>query len=405
MVDEVLEKDVIESPLWLCLLISQPLSQHSNSSFTSTKPPTTPPPLSSPPPLPPPPPPSTPVLSISSTAFHRNPSSATPSNALLPFPPFSTSTPSYSNHYATLTLSNPPNNSLIRTASFKPYTIPTPTSAPPSTITATLVPISSTLMAKSTEEPLKPLFDYHHAQLFDVVCLNDDCSDSSPAFSPKRRRHSYTAVDKNEKFIEVVDCEDKEEDDWLSPPPKVSVDTLKFDEEQPLCISGDGGVGIYIWGITDPFAQEPIKQLFEQKDWRYTGIHALAISRTGHLYTGSGDKSIKAWSLQVMGLYSFCDHSGYTDGTVRLWCLSDHSPLTVLREDAPGNVTFVLSLATYGDALVVAHENGCMKDAQNRVAAFALHCLFSDLPIHLPIIEPYASLVLHWVECDFSYIL
>ncbi|KAI7981601.1 hypothetical protein LOK49_Contig28G00001 [Camellia lanceoleosa] len=122
---------------------------------------------------------------------------------------------------------------------------------------------------------------------------------------------------------------------------------MQLDEEQPLCISGDGGVGIYIWGITDPFGQEPIKKLFEQKDWCYTGIHALAISGTGYLYTGSGDKSIKAWSLQ--------------DGTVQLWCLSDHSPLIVLGEDAPRNVTFVLSLATYGDALVVAHENGCMK--------------------------------------------
>lgn len=54
-------------------------------------------------------------------------------------------------------------------------------------------------------------------------------------------------------------------------------------------------------------------------------------------------------------------YSGSWDGTVRLWCLSDHSPLTVLGEDVPGNVTFVLSLGTYGDALVVAHENGCMK--------------------------------------------
>ncbi|KAI7996820.1 putative small ubiquitin-related modifier 8 [Camellia lanceoleosa] len=91
-------------------------------------------------------------------------------------------------------------------------------------------------MAESTEE-LEPLFDYHRVQPFDVVCLDDDCSDSSPAFSPKRRKLSYTAVetlDKNEKFIEVVDCEDKEEDDWLPPPPKVSADTLKLGEDSTI---------------------------------------------------------------------------------------------------------------------------------------------------------------------------
>ncbi|XP_052188251.1 uncharacterized protein LOC127798727 isoform X2 [Diospyros lotus] len=155
------------------------------------------------------------------------------------------------------------------------------------------------------------------------------------------------------------------------------------DEAQPLCISGDSGGGIYIWGISNPFGQEPIKKLFEQKDWRYSGIHALAISGTGYLYTGSGDKLIKAWSLKdysvshvmnghksVVSTLAVCNgvlYSGSWDGTVRLWSLSDHSPLAVLGEDAPGNVTSVLSLAACGDALVVAHENGCMKIWRNDV--------------------------------------
>jgi ATP-dependent RNA helicase DHX29 len=39
-----------------------------------------------------------------------------------------------------------------------------------------------------------------------------------------------------------------------------------------------------------------------------------------------------------------------------------------------------------------------LQDAQNRVAAFALHQLFPDLPIHLAIINPYSSLVLQWKQ-------
>ncbi|KAL2513889.1 RNA helicase family protein [Forsythia ovata] len=38
------------------------------------------------------------------------------------------------------------------------------------------------------------------------------------------------------------------------------------------------------------------------------------------------------------------------------------------------------------------------EDAQNKVAAYALHCLFPDLPVHLALSEPYASLVLKWKE-------
>lgn len=54
-------------------------------------------------------------------------------------------------------------------------------------------------------------------------------------------------------------------------------------------------------------------------------------------------------------------YSGSWDGTVRLWCLSDHSPLTVLGEDTLGNVASVLSIAADGNMLIVAHENGSIK--------------------------------------------
>ncbi|KAJ4717401.1 putative ATP-dependent RNA helicase [Melia azedarach] len=43
-----------------------------------------------------------------------------------------------------------------------------------------------------------------------------------------------------------------------------------------------------------------------------------------------------------------------------------------------------------------------VEDAQNRVAAFALHNLFPDLSIHLAITEPYASLVLQWKQGESS---
>ncbi|EOA34704.1 hypothetical protein CARUB_v10022272mg [Capsella rubella] len=39
-----------------------------------------------------------------------------------------------------------------------------------------------------------------------------------------------------------------------------------------------------------------------------------------------------------------------------------------------------------------------VEDAQNRVAAFALHKLFPDLPVHFAITEPYASIVLIWKQ-------
>lgn len=70
-------------------------------------------------------------------------------------------------------------------------------------------------------------------------------------------------------------------------------------QEKPLCISADRGGGIYAWEINETLAQKPLKKWYEEKDWRYSGIHALAVSECGCLYTGSGDRLIKAWLLRV----------------------------------------------------------------------------------------------------------
>lgn len=155
------------------------------------------------------------------------------------------------------------------------------------------------------------------------------------------------------------------------------------DGEQQLCVSADSGSGICVWKIHSPMMEEPLKKWYEQKDWRYSGIHALAYSRNGYLYTGSGDKLIKAWSLQDCTLSCSMDghksvvstmvafdgvlYSGSWDGTVRLWCLSDHSPLAVLGEDIPGSMSPVLSITGERHFLVAVHENGSIKVWKNDV--------------------------------------
>lgn len=76
---------------------------------------------------------------------------------------------------------------------------------------------------------------------------------------------------------------------------------LVYVGDEQLCISADSGGGIFVWSSSFPLGQEPLKKWYEQKDWRYTGIHALTFfSGNGNLYTGSGDKAIKVWSVKVI---------------------------------------------------------------------------------------------------------
>lgn len=85
-------------------------------------------------------------------------------------------------------------------------------------------------MTESTEE-LEPLFDYSRVQPLNFVCIDDDFSDSSPASSPKRRKTSGPAEESKRNVVDVIDCEKKDEEDWLPPPPQVSGHSKKLVEE------------------------------------------------------------------------------------------------------------------------------------------------------------------------------
>ncbi|KAH9623191.1 hypothetical protein KSS87_001356 [Heliosperma pusillum] len=155
------------------------------------------------------------------------------------------------------------------------------------------------------------------------------------------------------------------------------------DQGKPLCISADNGGDIYSWEVIQPFGQTPFKKWCEEKDWRYSGIHALAVSEYGYLYTGSGDRLIKAWSLKDSSLLCSMEghksvvstlaisngvlYSGSWDGSVRLWSLHDHSPLAVFGEDTPGIVTPVLRLYAEENVVVAAYDKGLLKIWMNDV--------------------------------------
>ncbi|KAK8916202.1 hypothetical protein KSP39_PZI023253 [Platanthera zijinensis] len=154
-----------------------------------------------------------------------------------------------------------------------------------------------------------------------------------------------------------------------------------IDGAQPLCISGDSRSGIFIWHVGISTGQESLTNWYEHNDWRYSGIHSLAVSGTSHLYTGGGDKSIKAWSLQDYSLSCVMSghrstvssltvsngvlYSGSWDGIIRLWSLYDHSLLSELGDNTPGSSYPVLSLSAGPHFVLSSYEDGCIKVWKN----------------------------------------
>lgn len=78
--------------------------------------------------------------------------------------------------------------------------------------------------------------------------------------------------------------------------------------------------------------------------------HTLVCSMEGH-------KSV----VSTLALCNGVLYSGSWDGTVRLWCLNDHTPLAVFGEDMPGTMSSVLFLFADLNMIIGAHENGCIK--------------------------------------------
>lgn len=65
--------------------------------------------------------------------------------------------------------------------------------------------------------------------------------------------------------------------------------------------------------------------------------------------------------VSTLTVYNGVLYSGSWDGTVRLWSLSDHSPLAVLEESDPRSRAAVLSLDADLNMLVASHANGYIK--------------------------------------------
>ncbi|KAG6541103.1 hypothetical protein Mapa_017474 [Marchantia paleacea] len=129
---------------------------------------------------------------------------------------------------------------------------------------------------------------------------------------------------------------------------------LAVDPVSMRCFSGDNLGHLCAWRLEEESeeAQTPLLASWqEHNDWRYTGVASLAVSGDGMLYSGSGDKTVKAWSSQTFehlgtmeGHKSLVStlvvdgellYSGSWDGVIRVWWRNDLSPMAVLSTADP----------------------------------------------------------------------
>ena len=92
---------------------------------------------------------------------------------------------------------------------------------------------------------------------------------------------------------------------WKGHEHKITAIVVVDNDNQSLCISADSGSGIFVWHVDSSVNKEPLNKWYEHDDWIYRGVHCLVVSGTGYLYTGSKDKTIKAWSLEVKMLRTY----------------------------------------------------------------------------------------------------
>ncbi|CAM6093625.1 unnamed protein product [Calypogeia fissa] len=159
----------------------------------------------------------------------------------------------------------------------------------------------------------------------------------------------------------------------------IVVMALAVDHNTSRCFSGDTGGKICAWKIGEGIAEPLLATWQDHDDWRYTGVASLAVSVDEILYSGSGDRTIKAWSLQNFsqlgtmeghkGLVSalLVDgellYSGSWDGTIRVWWRNDQSLVAVLGGNTTSNPSLggVRTLCMSDSFLFAGRDSGAIQ--------------------------------------------